>query len=195
MLTVPGQTELFHLVRESLNEVAPLVRGRTSGCAAKLAEILEERLAHIDKGIECLHGSGRAPDRNEFMVDFLAGLWEPPDRNSQRFLMQPLIVGEIEWHNSLDKDFDKLLLANSLVCFFVFPETVKERLYPNRDWLTFFQEKAQCRRKYALKRGINPPPAFVIARYSNDTATFTYRFAADAQVISESQAAAGGAAR
>ncbi|MGA7873193.1 MAG: hypothetical protein WCA22_20070 [Candidatus Binatus sp.] len=59
--------------------------------------------------------------------------------------MQALIVGEIECHHNLRKDFEKLLVADSLVYFFAFPEEITENMAP----LDFFQTVADTRRQYA----------------------------------------------
>jgi hypothetical protein len=172
--SLPEQRDLINIVHEALDEAAPALKEKNNDCTRVVAEALDRRLNKTDGSIECSYCRGRGPDANEWMFDFVAGVWDPSDRNKQRFLRQALIVGEVEWHRDLEKDFEKLLIADSLVCFFAFPERVRERYYPDQDWLTFFHGIAEKRRKHAVERGVNPPPAFVIARYSNVSATFTY---------------------
>jgi hypothetical protein len=83
--------------------------------------------------------------------------------------MQALVIGEVEWHNDLGRDFEKLLVVDALVCFFAFPGWIKEH---DAD---YFLQLAVKRRQYVAQRGTAPLPVFVIACYSRETRRFVFR--------------------
>jgi hypothetical protein len=72
-----------------------------------------------DPNIECAFGQSkeRPKDRWEWLFDFIALVCDGVDRTKERYLMQTLIVGEIESHDNLGKDFEKLMLTDAPVCF------------------------------------------------------------------------------
>ncbi len=173
------QGTLVGIVRDALNEVGPKLRNNRSGWADAIGETIKRRLENLDKRIECAFGHGHDnPEENEWLIDFVAGIWSD-DRCQERYLVQALIVGEIETRGDLGRDFDKLLLCDSLVCFFAFGDWTGE----HEDDLGFFQRIAERRRQHAVERGVTPPPAFIIARYSESAGAFTYAFFPDPAVL------------
>ena len=176
MFSLQDQHALVQIVYDSLQEVVPTLT-RNAGWIDLIGSAIKRRVISFDPRIECAYGKGRerSSDEREWLFDFLAGLWEPSDRTQERYLMQTIIVGEIECHSSLDKDFDKLLIADPLVAFFVFPDSIKPK---HEDDLEFFHEVAKKRVDRAARRGVTPLPAFITARRSANEGVFTYRFAA-----------------
>jgi hypothetical protein len=105
----------------------------------------------------------------EWLFDFVALLVEPADRERERYAVQPLVVGEVEWHNNLGLDFEKLMVVDALVCFFAFPKSVKEH-----D-VDYFVRLAEMRRRYVALRGTAPLPVFIIACYDPESRRFDLR--------------------
>jgi hypothetical protein len=80
-----------------------------------IGSALTRRLDCEKQGIECAFArDARKPESaREWLFDFSAVLVEPNDRSRERYLMQALVIGEVEWHHYLDKDFEKLLVASA----------------------------------------------------------------------------------
>jgi hypothetical protein len=183
MLSLPDQRILVRIVSDALEDVRPTLCNKSAGWADVIGDAIKRRLENLDTRIECSYGHGHPnSDENEQLFDFSALLYDPPDRKVERYLTQALIIGEIECWNGLDKDFDKLLVVDSLVCFFAFPDSIVDPRHPEGE-LDFFYKVAESRRQRAAQRAMMPPPAFILARYSNSLGTFTYRFAADPAVL------------
>jgi hypothetical protein len=87
---------------------------------------------------------------------------------------QALIIGEIEFSDikGLDTDFEKLLIADSLVCFFVFPSWSNDDANLKLDE---FQKLSERRQRYAKNRGMSRPPIFVISCYFYPEKKFIHR--------------------
>ena len=116
-----NQSELVRMVRDGLDDAAPKLVV-SSGWADLIGDRIEERLTKLDPYIECAFGrsTSKPEDRREFLFDFIVFVCNERDRTKERYLMQALIVGEIESHNNLGKDFEKLMVTDALVCFFAF---------------------------------------------------------------------------
>lgn len=178
MITVPYQRTLVQLVRDTLNTVAPTLGG--GGWERTIGDAIEQRLKALDPTIHCYCGrkSERPPHKNELLFDFISGV--PIQYGShETFLMQPLVVGESEAAKNLAVDFEKLLLVDALVYYFVFNDWVRE----HGDDLRFFREICNDRRRLTGLRGAKPSPAFILARYAAGTRTFEYGFIADSEVV------------
>jgi|WetSurMetagenome_2_1015567.scaffolds.fasta_scaffold519593_1 hypothetical protein len=112
MIWLPDQELLVHHICEALQEVAAsfpvdAISGRTDA----IGVAIRSRLDDHEHGIECAFGyrnaDGRTKreDEREWLFDLSAVLVDPPDpqRLKKRYTMQALVVGEIEWHNNLEK--------------------------------------------------------------------------------------------
>ena len=119
-LQIFNQPKLVRIVRDGLNDAAPKLAN--SDWANLICERIEKRLKQHDPDIECAFGrsTSKPEDRREFLFDFIAFVCNERDRTKERYLMQALIVGEIESHNNLGKDFEKLMVTDAHVCFFAF---------------------------------------------------------------------------
>jgi hypothetical protein len=160
-----NQSALVRIVRDGLDDAAPKLVA-SGGWADLICESIEERLRNLDPDIECAFGKKKPEDRREWLFDFIALVCNDADRTRERYLMQALIVGEIESHNNLGKDFEKLMVTDALVCFFAFQGANREHM------IDFYRDIAKSRRHHALRRGLNPPPAFILASYT--AGKFTY---------------------
>jgi hypothetical protein len=107
------------------------------------------------------------------MFDYCAFFFEEPP-TVPRFVAQALIIGEMEFAdpNGFDYDFEKLMVADSLVCFFAFYGWVKDRVTQQLDR---FQEIAERRQRYAERRGMTAPPVFVLSCYFHPDKLFVNR--------------------
>lgn len=172
-MNIPDQLKLAGLVYDALDTVAP--RLGDGGWEMTIGDAISERLHDTYPEVECLYGRRVADNRGQYaqesLFDFMAGLWEPNDRKRERYLKQALIVGECEAGINLGDDFDKLLVADSLVCFFAFQDWVNEHAEGDLD---FFHRIAESRRQWVAQRGMHPP-TFIIASYSGTDRRFTYR--------------------
>src|SRR5207248_1798913 len=111
-------------------------------------------------------------EEREFLFDFTAFILDNEPGFADWYTMQALIVGEIEFNGDLGRDFEKLMFADSAVCFFVFPDAIKE--HRPVDELDFFSKVAQKRIRPVSAR-CNVPPVFVIASYSGEHRRFMTR--------------------
>lgn len=180
MIFLPDQQILVRHVCDALHEVAASVpRGAetpSDGWTNAIGEALYQRLDNTELGIECAFGhrdslgQKKRESAKEWLFDFVALLVEPADRNQVRSTMQPLVVGEVEWHNNLLADFEKLMVVDALVCFFAFPKRLE--IEHNVD---YFLSLAEQRRKYVASRGTTPLPVFIIACYDLDSRRFDLR--------------------
>lgn len=172
---LPSQETLVTSVRESLDKVAsnPAQLTLNAGWSDAIGNALKERLA--GPGIELNYGRDRRirEDQREWLFDVCVGLFAERDTEVERYLTQALIVGEVEWQRGLDRDFEKLMIVDSLVCFFAFPEWVadKEKRPPDY-WCNVARQRVEFITK---KRGTNPPPVFVISSYSKTRPGFAHR--------------------
>jgi hypothetical protein len=171
----PTANELIRTIQDALEEVenSPTLRQR-DGWTNAIADAISSRLGNY-KGVECCYGRDRKKpaDTREWLFDYCALFYEEPT-NVLRFVAQALIIGEMEFSDQrgLDTDFEKLLIADSLVCLFCFQGWVENDI---AEKLTKFQELAQRRQRYAIQRGVTTPPIFVLACYSNEKNRFILR--------------------
>lgn len=78
-------------------------------------------------------------------------------------MAQAAIVGEVEWNwkgGEVDKDFEKLLIADSLVLFMTFQSPSVEN---GKMELERLEAAARRRQQYARMRGLNRPPIFLLS--------------------------------
>ena len=171
---LPNTEHLVTAICESLDEVARAddrVRGNWTNA---ICTAVERRLDVISGEIGVCFGHERSKpkEEREFLFDFTAFILDNEPGFADWYTMQALIVGEIEFNGDLGRDFEKLMFADSAVCFFVFPDSIKE-LRPV-DELDFFSKVAQKRIRSVSARG-NVPPVFVIASYSGEHRRFMTR--------------------
>jgi hypothetical protein len=167
MMPEPGK--LVQAIEDALDEVAasygfgPYPVGNWTN---QICEGIKGRVAA--PGVECAFGRDRKKDQDqrEWLFDFCALFFEETSRAVPRFMAQALIIGEVEGNTDvLDDDFEKLLVVDSLVCFFVFPCWTDDDATEKLDK---FQKLAERRQRYARGRGMNRPPIFVLSCYRDN---------------------------
>jgi hypothetical protein len=181
MIDLPSEKILIEHVKSALDEVAgwdEARRNQNRGWANSIGRALRERLEA--PGVECCYEQNVTipRDQREWLFDFCALLYEKP-RGVRRFVAQAAIIGEIEFarvQGALDDDFEKLLVVDSLVCFFVFRKWSKIDAQSALD--EFFQ-LAEKRREYAKRRGT--PPCFVLSCYLEPEHRFMHRVVGEPQ--------------
>jgi len=172
---LPDWRILVPLVVAALDEVAggagpfPNQNALFEALKRRLKELLSER-------VDCNFGRSRARGyEREWLFDFCATINEkaagPGTSDDEYYLKQTLVVGEVEAGGGLGTDFNKLLIVDSLVCFFAFPDWLGEHL-PRND-LDFFEELARKRVHRAAGRGLNT--AFVVSSYRGRSGKFEHR--------------------
>jgi hypothetical protein len=175
---VPAMPDADTFAKEvchALDEVASIDDTARGNWTTAICTALKRRLDSLGVGIECAfdRNARKHEDEREFLFDFCAFLCEPRDRSVERYTVQALIVGEIEWRGKLGRDFEKLMFVDSLVCFFVFPEWIREH-QPESE-IDFFERVAEQRKRHMARRGTTPPPIFIIACYSSSGRKFITR--------------------
>lgn len=167
LVQLPTEKTLMRQVHEALHEIAGLKWHDIThdGIASALAKRLKE-----NPKVFCYGGRRHTIpvgcDGPEFLFDFCALLYEKPDAE---FWVQAVVVGETEWdRRGTDDDFEKLLIVDSIICFFVFEEDSDEKA---NEKLKRYEEVARVREEYAKMRGAHPP-RFLLACYvkPNDAA-------------------------
>jgi hypothetical protein len=170
------QSELVRAVRDVFAGVAALKyeAGRVQGGWTKaVCNALRQRLDGGEHGIECFYQGDNKEDGGEFLFDFCALSYALESQNTDCYTQQALIAGEVEEHRGLGRDFEKLLLSDALVCFFLFDESIKEHTQiPDID---FYENLARKRRREVSDRGTTPPTAFIVACYSSGSSKLTER--------------------
>jgi hypothetical protein len=175
--TDQGTAALIHHVQEALDEVAGLdeaTRLRHGNWTSSISEAIKRRI--LGPGMECAFGRDRTKreDEREWLFDFCALLFEEESRNGVRFVAQAAIIGEIEFSDpkGLDKDFEKLLIVDSLACFFAFPKWSETEA---RAELDRFEHVVERRQRYAKLRGASRPPVFLLSCYLAPSRRFMHR--------------------
>ena len=180
---LPGSDVLARAVQDALDEVALLNEASPTvswtpigGWTNAICEAISKRVRVMKAGIECAFGRDREKraDEREWLFDYCALFFEEKSREVRRFVAQALIIGEVEFSdiNGLDTDFEKLLIVDSLVCFFAFPGWLKDNVDKTLDDL---EKIAKRRQQYAIDRGINRPPIFVLSCYFFPEKQFIHR--------------------
>ncbi len=174
-LLLPDTDRLVRDVCDSLNKVARAGNRLDKNPANQICTALKERLDRYQEGIESAFGRGGAKheDERECLYDFSGVVCQPKDKNSERYTVQLVVAGEIEWTENLSKDFEKLMFADALVYFFAFPDWLREHR-PVSD-MDFYSSVAESRVNHMSVRGIIPTPVFVIGAYSGENREFTTR--------------------
>jgi len=169
MIILPNAETLLAQVRDALDEVATREWDKITFGA--VASAIAKRVSGPTVKC-CAKGRPEGCRQGEWLYDFCALLYEEsPDQC--RFVTQALVIGEVEWVLAgADDDFEKLLIADALVCFFLFgarsPSLGAEKL-------DLFEKLA--RRRHELlrqRRGIAQPPIFLVSCYS-DTNQISHR--------------------
>jgi hypothetical protein len=163
LIPVPTAETLLAHIRSALSEAA--ADGWNALSFDAIASSIAKRVKDLPH-IYCYSGRpSKRPagcDDSEWLFDFTALLYEEP--NGVRFLVQPAIVGEIEWNPSnkgTDEDFERLLMVDSIVCFFVCGASAKKNAC---EKVKRYERIIRVRRKYSELRGTRSP-AFLLACY------------------------------
>jgi hypothetical protein len=161
MIILPKAEILLAQVRDALDEAA--VREWDKITFGAVASAIAKRVA--GPGVECCaKGKPEGCGHAEWLYDFCALLYEePPDQ--LRFVTQALVIGEVEWVLAgADDDFEKLLIADALICFFLFGARSQSLGAKKLDLL----EKCARRRHEFVRqrRGMAEPPIFLVSCYS-----------------------------
>lgn len=168
---LPDSDRLVADVCDALQEVSAGVIWIGKNPTVAICSALRQRLDRYEGGLESAFDRDalKHEDEREFLYDFCSVLCEEKNRELERYTVQVAIAGEIEWGSNLSKDFEKLMFVDALVCFFVFPNWLREH-QPND--LDFYTALAKRRVEYVASRGTRPPPVFVIAAYSGELRQF-----------------------
>lgn len=169
-IQIPTDRELLGYVRDALLKLGERESWHDVARCNPVASEIAQRFSQISEFgcISCYGGaSGRAERCNgpEWLFDFSALLYRhDKPHGTDRFVLQPLIVGEIERdtnEGATDHDFEKLLVADSILCFFVF--RAKSAQVAERR-LSKYENAIRERKEYAKVRGCQPP-VFLLACY------------------------------
>jgi hypothetical protein len=180
MIVLPRDSLLVEHIRSALDAVAD--KNRQAGIANKdwfveIASEIAKRVTYL--GLKCYaRGYGRGSPApgcagSEWLFDFCAVIDDEDVPAQNRFMAQAAIVGEVEWSvGGVDQDFEKLQIADSLVCFMVFQDYSKDLSERALERLT---EAAERRRAYAQQRGLNRPPVFCLSCYVEPDKYFLHK--------------------
>ena len=174
MIPLPTVKTLVRQIGEALDDVAERDKAVHIAPANWFTEIASTIAKNVGgPNIECCARGGPPPClHREWLFDFCVLLYEeqPP---TYRFTVQAAVVGEIEWNpRGIDDDFEKLLIVDSLVCFFVFRRWSEVEATKELDRLQSFAER---RRQYAQLRGMTQPPVFLLSCHLEPDRRFIHR--------------------
>jgi hypothetical protein len=159
MIVLPQADRLIDHVRASLEAVA--ARDSELGAGDWFRAIASELATRVHSlGLKCYaRGTPEPCVGAEWLFDFCAFVEDNDVPADDRFMAQAVIVGEVEWEPSeVDKDFEKLLIADSLVLFMTFQNRTVEAGKKELDRL---EAAARRRQQYARLRGLSRPPVFL----------------------------------
>ena len=111
----------------------------------------------------------------EFLWDFGAYIDDEEVPENDRFAAQAAIIGEVEWNTSddeIDKDFEKLLYVDLLVCFMTFEKQSAKEAIKKLDWL---EGAVRRRQAHVRLRGPIRPPAFILSCWVIQEHRFVHR--------------------
>jgi hypothetical protein len=162
-IPLPTEEELLRSIREGLTAVSELGWKKITHDA--IASAIAGRLKD-NSNIFCYGGRPRSFPKacagSEWLFDFSALLYQEPA--GVRFVAQAAIIGETEWNPTdaeTDCDFEKLLIVDSIVCFFVCGMNSGEGA--NKK-LARYAGVVTTRKEYAMERGTRAPK-FLLACY------------------------------
>jgi hypothetical protein len=162
-IPLPTEAELLRSIREALTSVSELGWKKITHDA--IASAIARRLKD-NSNIFCYGGRpSSVPEAcvgSEWLFDFSALLYVEPA--GIRFVAQAAIIGETEWNPTdaeTDCDFEKLLIVDSIVCFFICGVNSDDEANRKLDRYT---EIVKTRKEYATVRGTRPPQ-FLLACY------------------------------
>jgi hypothetical protein len=127
MIALPDSKILIQHIQDGLNTVSKRHSISELTTGDWFPEIAREIASRVSgPNIDCYARGKRRGDPavgckgSEWLFDFCAVINDPELKEEDRFMAQAAIVGEVEWaKGGLDQDFEKLLIVDSLVCFFV----------------------------------------------------------------------------
>jgi hypothetical protein len=163
MIVLPDEDQLIDHVRASLDAVAERdSEMRDRDWFPSIARELASRVRSL--GLKCYaRGTPEPCVGAEWLFDFCAFVEDNDVPADDRFMAQAAIVGEVEWNwdrGEVDKDFEKLLIADSLVLFMTFQNPTVETGKKELDRL---EAAARRRQQYARLRGLSRPPVFLLS--------------------------------
>jgi hypothetical protein len=163
MIVLPDEDQLIDHVRASLDAVAERdSEMRDRDWFPSIARELATRVHSL--GLTCYARGKPEPCAGaEWLFDFCALIEDQDVLADDRFMAQAAIVGEVEWNwdrGEVDKDFEKLLIADSLVLFMTFQNPTVEAGKKELDRL---EAAARRRQQYARLRGLSRPPVFLLS--------------------------------
>jgi hypothetical protein len=162
-IPLPTEEELLRSIREALTAVSELGWKKIThdAIASTIAGHLKD-----NSNISCYGGRPRSKPEacagSEWLFDFCALLYKEP--SGVRFVAQAAIIGETEWNPTdaeTDWDFEKLLIVDSIVCFFVCGVNSDDEANKKLDR---YEGIVKIRKEYAMERGTRPPK-FLLACY------------------------------
>ena len=167
---IPDVDVLAKDVCDALEEVGKASDWISANPTNPIGDALKRRLREYPEGVECAYDRNlfKDEDEREFLFDFSAIICEPRDNTVERCTLQLLVAGEVEFGAGLTRDFEKLMYADALVCFFAFSDRTKEHQ------IEFFVKVAERRINHVVMRG-NIPPVFILACHSRQDRRFEIR--------------------
>jgi hypothetical protein len=175
-LSLPDEHALARHVVEALDTVAAGhdQLGNADWFPAIAAELASRC---VPLGLSCYATDGRrsAPADGcagrEWLFDFCALVSDEAVAPVDRFMAQAAIVGEVEWGSVFDDDFEKLMIADSLVCFMTIQQWSGASAIIQ---LSRLSDAAKRRQGYVRQRG-GRPPVFVVSCYVIPEHRFEHR--------------------
>jgi len=186
MVTLPNARKLLTVVKRALNCAGECKQQGRVGWASAVGSALEKGLEKVEQRLERGHleccfaskGGNRPKEEREFLFDFSALYYEEPKGASERYFSRALISGELEFHSKIDDDFERLLLSNAVLCFFVFPKTQVMR-GDIQSKMNSYSRAIRRQRRYARSSGEELFPKFLLScwfeSHGDDPGKFIHR--------------------
>jgi hypothetical protein len=177
MLYLPDVNEAVQQIRAAFDAVAEQHQQQNIRNPDWFGQIVRRiALWAKAKGMEsCARGTPEGCGATEFLFDYCARIYDPEVPSDERFFAQTVIVGEIEWSQNeeqINKDFDKLLVSDALICFMGLQQSTVEKA---EEMLEYLGRAARRRQSYALQRGVRPPPTFVFSCFVSASEKFVHK--------------------
>ncbi len=183
MLNLPTYQQLIRAVEAALDTVAEansVAISSTDWTPSIMRQLNTHVIGLADRENILMgqHGqylpSGRLCGGEWLRFDYCALVYDPKICRSDQFMAQAALVGELEqlWRgDNIEKDFEKLLIVDSIVCFFVFrPPKAQAEKITNK-----LMDAGSRRRRYSIERGNSQPPVFLFSYYCDESKKFTHR--------------------
>lgn len=173
---LPKVEWLVQQVRDSLDEVAASNQKKSIRHKNWFRLIVEGIAKRVRKKELDSYAKGRfkgCGDR-EWLFDYCAVRKESRSiSDNERFTAYAAIVGEVQWTpKGVDKDFEKLFMADAMVCFMAFEPRARDDI---GEELKRLERAARRHRRYCKKRGNRQPAVFLLSGHVKKDRQFIHR--------------------